>query len=181
MRAYISLNIDAENKENIRKIQHILKIKLDKPFLVRFENPKNFHLTLFFIGETNEEKLELVYNKLKLELENKYGELNFHCSGINAFPDLKNPRVLFLNCRSKENKIFEPAEKIKNILCDFGFTQDKNFHPHITLARIKGKIKLKNTDDIKTDVIFSVSKISIMESTISTNGGEHKELFLINL
>ena len=181
MRAFISINIDPENKENIRKIQHLLKTKVDKPFLVRFENPKNFHITLFFIGEIDKRKLELIYDEMKMELENKYGELNFNCSEINAFPILDKPRVLFLNCSSKVNKIFEPAEKIKNILNDFGFTQDKNFHPHITLARIKGKIKLKNLDDIKTDVIFSVSKISIMESIITTKGAEHKELFSINL
>jgi 2'-5' RNA ligase len=181
MRAFISINIDTENKENIRKIQHLLKAKIDKPFLARFENSKHFHMTLFFIGEIEKSKIELIYHEMKMQLENKYGELNFNCPKINAFPDLNKPRVLFLDCINKENKIFELAEKIKNILNDSGFSQDKNFHPHITLARLKGKIKLKNSDEIKTDVNFSAGKISIMESTISTKGAEYKEIFFIKL
>ncbi len=181
MRAFISINIDAENKENIQKIQYLLKSKVDKPFLVRFENPKNFHMTLFFIGEIEKSKLELIYHEMKMQLENKYGELKFNCPAINAFPNLDKPRVLFLDCINKENKIFELAEKIKIILNDSGFSQDKNFHPHITLARLKGKIKLENSDEIKADVNFSARKISIMESIISTQGAEHKEIFFINL
>ncbi|MBN8572092.1 MAG: RNA 2',3'-cyclic phosphodiesterase [Ignavibacteria bacterium] len=181
MRAFISINIDTENKENIQKIQYLLKTKVDKPFLARFENPKNFHITLFFIGEIDKRKLELIYDEMKMELENKYGMLNFNCSVLGAFPDLNKPRVLFLNCSNKENKIYELAEKIKTILNDFGFAHDKNFHPHITLARIKGKIELKNSDDIKIDVNFSTGKISFMESTISTKGAKHKEIFFIKL
>lgn len=181
MRAFISINIDTENKEKIRKIQYLLKMKIDKPFLARFENPKNFHMTLFFIGEIDKSKLELIYHEMKMQLENKYGELNFNCRKINAFPDLNRPRVLFLDCINKENKIFELSEKIKIILNESGFFQDKNFHPHITLARLKGKIKLENSDEIKADVNFSADKISIMESIISTKGAEHKEIFFINL
>lgn len=181
MRSFISLNIDIKNKENIQIIQNLLKTKIDKPIFVRFENPKNFHLTVFFIGEIDESKIPEIYSGLKKVVENKFGELNFNCNEINAFPDLKNPRVLFLNCTNEEGKIFDLAEEIKNVMKDFGFVPDKNFHPHITLARVMGRVKLKDLSDIKIDINFSVTKLSIMQSRITTKGAEHKEMFTINL
>lgn len=154
---------------------------MDKPVLARFENPKNFHLTLFFIGEIDESKLSEIHTELRKILENNFGKLNFNCTEINAFPDLKNPRVLFMECINTENKIFDLAGKIKNVVKDFGLIPDKNFHPHITLARVKGKVKLKDLSDIKIDINFSVAKVSIMQSRITTKGAEHKEIFTINL
>lgn len=181
MRCFISLNIDNKNKELIQKIQNLLKTRIDKPFLVRFENPKNFHQTLFFIGEIEEKKLKELYFILKERIENKFGELNFICSAIDAFPDLLNPKVLFLCSDNIENKIFELAEIIKNISKDFGFIPDKNFHPHITLGRVKGRIKLNDTSNMNFNIKFSVNKLSIMQSRITTSGAEHKEIFAIKL
>lgn len=181
MRSFISLNIDFKSKEKIQKIQNLLKEKIEKPYLARFEKPENFHLTIFFAGEADIIKLKEIYETLKNKIENKFGKLSFECSGINAFPDLKNPKVIFLNCDNKQNKIFKLAAKVKTILGEFGFMQDKNFLPHITLARIKGRTKLKETSDINFKVNFSVDKLSIMQSIISTEGAEHKEIFAINL
>lgn len=181
LRSFISLNIDIKNKENIQKIQNLLKTKIDKPFLVRFENPTNFHITLFFIGEIGDSKLPEIYNKLRLVLENNFGGLNFISSEINAFPDLKNPRILFLECINTGNKMFDLAIIIKDVMKDFGFTSDKNFHPHITLARVKGGVKLKDLSGIKPGINFSVTKVSIMQSRITTKGAEHIEMFSINL
>jgi 2'-5' RNA ligase len=95
LRSFISINIDIKNKENIQKIQDLLKNKIDKPFLARFENPRNFHLTLFFIGEIDKVKLKEIFTVLKLNLENKFGELSFNCSEINAFPWFGKIRVYF--------------------------------------------------------------------------------------
>lgn len=181
MRSFISLHIDAKSKESIKDIQRLLKIYIDKPDNARFETPANFHVTLFFIGDIDKVKLAKVYKILKQNIENKYGELNFKSTEINAFPDLRKPKVFFLNCINTGNKIFEIAETIRNILREFEFTSDKDFLPHITLARVKNKIKLKDLSDINIDINFSASKISIMQSRITTAGAEHKEIFAINL
>jgi 2'-5' RNA ligase len=181
LRSFISLNIDLKSKKKIKEIQNLVKERIDKPHLTRFENPENFHITIFFVGEVDKIKLEEIYETLKNNIQKKFGQLSFECNAINAFPNLKNPRVIFLNCENKENKIFELAEVVKLILEKFGFIQDKNFHPHITLARVKGKIRLKDLSGINLKVNFSVESISIMESIISTKGAEHKEIFAINL
>ncbi len=181
MRCFVSLNINNKNKELIHKTQNELKNRIDKPFLVRYENPNNFHLTLFFIGEIDETKLKEVSEDLRMAIENKFGELNFIFSHIEGFPDLKKPKVLFLNCVNPENKIFNLAESIKNTLLEYGYTPDKDFHPHITLGRVKGRIKLNDISNMDIDLKFSVNRVSIMQSKLTTSGAEHKEIFAINL
>lgn len=158
-----------------------LKSKINNPESVRFENPKNFHLTVFFLGEVEVNKLGVIYEALKKDLENKSGNLQFNCTEINAFPNLKKPKVLFLNCTNKEDKILKIFQSIKKILSEFGYYADKEFYPHITLGRIKGKAKLDYLSEMKINVNFHVSKLSIMESTITANGALHKEIFGINL
>lgn len=181
MRAFISINIHKQTKDKIAAIQRELRNKINNPHNVKFENSNNFHLTLFFIGEIDERKLCLIKDELSDNIERKFGELNFNCNEINAFPNLKKPRVIFLNCINKENKIFELAEKIKNILNSFGYNQDKPFHPHITLARVKNRIHLNDFSDLNAEINFSISEISIMKSELTSKGAIHQEVFAINL
>lgn len=181
MRSFISLNISSRAKREIKTICDGLKKKIGTNAQVRYDNPDNYHITLFFIGEINEGSLKKIYDVLKERLSGRFGELNFVCEDYGGFPNLKNPRVIFLDSRNIENKIFEIAAVVDGVLSEYGFPRDKKFHPHITLARIKSRIDLEKLSNEKVDVNFSVSKISIMQSIISTKGAEHKEIFAINL
>jgi len=181
MRAFVSINIDAEIKNQMAEIQHVLKDKLNNPFNAKLENPKNFHLTLFFIGDIEEGTLFEIKNEISKNAEGKFGKLNFECNEIGAFPNLKNPRVIFLNCCNKENKIFELVNEVKSVLYKFGFNQDKPFHPHITLARVKGRIKIDDVSGLNVNIKFSAAKLSIMKSELTSKGAIHEEVFAINL
>jgi 2'-5' RNA ligase len=181
MRAFVSINLDAEIKNQIAEIQHVLKDKLNNPFNVKLENPKNFHLTLFFMRDVEEGTLFEIKNEINKNVEGKFGELHFECNHIGAFPNLKNPRVIFLNCDNKENKIHELANEIKSVLYKFGFTQDKPFHPHITLARIKDRIKINDVSGLNINIKFSAARLSFMKSELTSKGAVHKEVFDINL
>lgn len=181
MRVFISINIDTKTKEDITAIQQNLKKKIRNPENVRFDSPKNFHLTLFFIGEIDKNSLQLINDALRKNTEGKFGKLNFECRQINAFPNLNNPKVIFLNCRNTENKIFDLSEKIKTVLNKFGIKQDKPFYPHITLVRVREKIKIADASDLNIDIKFSAAKLSIMQSELTPKGAIHEEVFAINL
>jgi 2'-5' RNA ligase len=93
--------------------------------------PKQFHLTLKFLGEVEEDKVEEIKNKLsKVKFEPfaaKLGE-------IGVFPSESFIRVVWVGVEDGE-KIIQLQQEIENTLTEF--KQDKRFHPHITLARIK--------------------------------------------
>lgn len=181
MRSFISLKIDTKSKESIAKVQDLLKSEFKNFKIVKFEKPANFHITIFFIGEISDEKLNEIYELLKNKIEGKIGALEIELSEIRAFPDLSNPKVIFLKCVNPDNKIFQLSDIIKSILSKFGYDSDYDFYPHITLARIKSKIKAEDLTELKTDIKFSISKLSIMKSTQTRSGSLHEELFSINL
>lgn len=185
MRTFISLNPDIDAKKKISEIQIRLKEKIsiiNKSFLdsVKWESEFNFHMTLFFIGEVNEDDLNKIRNSLNvIEKELNTSETEFTYKGIDAFPKLKFPRVIILDLINKDGKVFELSERINSALKKYGFISDKKFHPHITLGRVKRdrKIDLTNIrDSVSSDLSFKVNSFCLMKSELKSSGAEYSVL-----
>ena len=74
MRTFIALDLPREFIKEIQGIQKILKNKT--LFTGKFTEPENLHLTLKFLGEVDEDKIEEVKKRLKeIRLDGFYIEL----------------------------------------------------------------------------------------------------------
>lgn len=103
----------------------------------RWTLPENMHLTLVFLGEVAEERLPAIATELEtLVVPN----LNLRLTGLGAFP---RAGVLFAEV--------EPAPALLKLQADvaqhmtragFGL-EDRPYHPHLTLARLRSAIRLK--------------------------------------
>jgi RNA 2',3'-cyclic 3'-phosphodiesterase len=182
MRTFISLNPDEPVRKKISEIQNYVKEKisdLNPEFLnsIKWEPENKFHLTLFFIGETDENKVSVIHSGLKkLESGISFKEINFKLKSINAFPKLKYPRVLILELDNEDKKVFELSNKINSVLKEIGFENDKLFHPHFTIGRIKRDHKINLTkleNNIEIDLNFYVNKFFLMESKLKKDGSEY--------
>lgn len=95
---------------------------------------------------------------------------------INAFPDLKYPRVLILELVNKDRKIYELYQDLNIRLKEIGLISDKTFRPHITLGRVKRDKKINlsrlNTEIISSDT-FTINKFFLMESSLKKYGSEY--------
>jgi 2'-5' RNA ligase len=135
---------------------------------------------LFFIGETNENKLtEIDYCLSDLEIGMSLNEIEFNLSRINAFPKLRFPRVLIIELLNKDKKVELLSQKINEAMNRIGFRNDKHFQPHITLGRVKRehKINLNGLENnIKSDLHFSVNEFQLMESKLKSSGSEYSVL-----
>ncbi len=182
MRTFISLNIDGATKEKVSDIQTsvIQNIFLANEKLldsIKWESKDKFHITLFFIGDVNKEKLKAIDNALsEIGSQLNFEELRFRTAGINAFPDLRYPRVIILDWINEDKKVFELSQKINSALGKIGYKSDKQFHPHITLARVKRdkKINLSELRNINIpDLTFMVSGFYLMKSELNSKGSEY--------
>lgn len=90
---------------------------------------ENIHITLRFLGEVPEEKVEEFVERLK---RIKFEPFTLSLSNPGAFPSLNFVRVFWLGLEPEE-KILNLAEKVWAL-----FGKEERFHPHITLARLKG-------------------------------------------
>jgi RNA 2',3'-cyclic 3'-phosphodiesterase len=95
----------------------------------------NMHFTLKFLGEVSPKKVQQVENALK-QVEQKRFEAVV--KGVGAFPNEDYVRVVWAGCRTRE--MAELAEKVDKALPGF---PSEPFVGHLTLARVKRKVALK--------------------------------------
>ncbi len=132
-RIFIAIKIEPEN--TFLRIYSSLKAVLGNE-KINWVDPSNIHLTLAFLGDTEEDRIKVAAIMLKQQC-NGFGEFDFNLSGAGVFKDFRDPRVIWIGIGNSE-KLVELHEVIKTGLDDTGFkTEDRPFRPHITIGRIK--------------------------------------------
>lgn len=190
MRLFISINPDEETADNIYKVQQEFKKRIsdiNKDFVnkIKWEEKNKFHMTLFFIGEADDKKAVEIDSVLReISAKQVSGEIQFSFGILNAFPKMRYPRVLFLELNNTDKKIFELSKRINECLIKTGIKSDKQFHPHITLGRVKRNKKinlLEFKNEININHKFTAKDLYLMESELKVNGSEYKVLKKYNL
>ena len=176
MRVFVAIEISkTQILENIKKFQENVKIDA-KP-----TRTDQIHFTLKFLGEIDEilcEKIKSVLNEIS------FSEFEISLNGVGGFPNLKNPRVIWIGIeKNGAEKLSSLAKEIGVKLTSLGFEKDKKFKPHLTILRVKHKIddislqmKEYETIEFGTQV---VSKIKFKKSVLSPKGPEYSDLLEI--
>lgn len=158
MRLFIGIKLD---ELSVKKIKNYYKYFYSENITGNFTDVNNLHLTLAFLGEVNEEKIEKIcdiINSLNLD---------FNQIKINHFTKLKD---MLIGEVYKDDKLMmvrnELIEKLKNI----GFKFEKlDFYPHITLIRKVMNLKPLKVIDSDIEIISNFKKITLFESTRINN------------
>lgn len=127
---------------NLRALQAALKRDA-----VAWVPPGNLHLTLYFFGETPEEKIPAIGNALATACHG-VEPFELTLSGLGIFGSRYQPRVIWIHA--------EPAEQLRNLqsrivreLQPLGFVPDRqNFVPHLTLGRVKKINDLRHFQEV---------------------------------
>ena len=134
----------------------------------KFTFPEEFHITLKFLGEVDDAKVEEVVKLLKnVEFE----EFTAKTKGIGFFvPSFL--RVVFVEVPTPD--IFELQKMIDEALLPM-FPKEKKFESHVTLARIKYAANKKDYIDkiqrLKIDEEkFQVKDFLLVKSTLMPDG-----------
>ncbi len=133
IRAFIGIRIIWPGYEKLK-----YEIQKEECIFGKWVESSNLHITLKFLGNTDEEVLE----KIKLELNNhKINSFEATFKSLGCFPNENNPRVLFINGFGN----FVPLKNFVEKTCEkYSFQREnQDFIPHLTLLRIK-KLKRKN-------------------------------------
>lgn len=99
----------------------------------------NLHVTLRFLGELPEELLPVLEMALRGAVAG-HAPVVLQPGGVGAFPDLRAPRVLFLQMASSGGALERLAASVRTAvdpLLPPGACDDKPLRAHLTLARVK--------------------------------------------
>jgi RNA 2',3'-cyclic 3'-phosphodiesterase len=171
IRTFIALPASSVIQQQIAIVQSKLKtIQAD----VKWELQDKFHITLKFLGSLEQSKIELLSTALA-GIVKQFPSFEITYNSLGAFPDLHHPRVIWIGTEFNQI-VLDLQTNIDRVCTDFGFQkEERTFHPHITLGRVKGTINLARlTDAIKT-VTFEplhsrCSELFLMKSDLRLSG-----------
>ncbi len=170
MRTFIAIELPETVKEYLKGLQKEL-IGIKASFV------KDFHLTLKFLGEVSEDKIEKIKEKLK---EIKFEPFKVKLGKAGGFPSESYIRVVWVGLEP-EDKIIEIQKKINEVMKNFGFKDDFKFKSHLTLARVKfiedKKVFIERLKQLEIKPMeFEVNSFSLMKSTLTREGAVYEEL-----
>jgi 2'-5' RNA ligase len=166
-RAFICIEFPDEVVKEAARVQEVLE---NQKFNGKMTELENLHLTLKFLGEIDDVKIEKIKEELK---KIKFRKFKANLGEIGAFSFRGNPRIVWMKICGKE--IWELQAKIDLAMENCGFKKEERFMSHLTIARIKYvKDKKGFTDyakNIKTrEVVFEVAKIFLKKSELKADG-----------
>ncbi len=166
MRLFIAFDIPGNLKEQLVDIQKKIK---EGDAKIKWVKAENMHLTLKFLGEVAEEKVEDIKKKLgKL----KFNKFEVEVSEIGVFPSEDYIRVIWAGLKDDEAM----KRLVKNIRGALpGFKDDYEFKAHLTIGRVRF-VKDKNAlvEELKKVKVkherFSVNEFKLYKSTLTREG-----------
>lgn len=159
---------------------------MDKIEDARWVSQGNIHLTLKFLGSTPEEKLDDIENAVS-EAVHGFRKFFFSLGDMGAFPSARRARVIWIGVHHSASELVELSKTIEEALVPLGFEpENKEFKPHLTLARIKVPKSIEDVlsefqDDTFTGRIVNVDGITIFKSTLKRTGAEYESIRYIPL
>ncbi|MFC7073624.1 RNA 2',3'-cyclic phosphodiesterase [Halovenus rubra] len=183
MRLFVSVSLD----ELVGEVADI-----QEPFVgvdgLRTTNPEQAHLTLKFLGETEETRLRALTDGVDAAIADT-GIEPFEVSfgGLGVFPHLNYIRVIWLGVRNGSETVRRLHTAIEKRVTKFGFEPaNSNFTPHVTLARMDhaGNKELVKDEVRQSDPdggTMTVEAIQLTKSTLTEQGPEYTAIERFNL
>lgn len=148
---------------------------------IRWISPDNIHLTIKFLGMTDELKVPAI-KKALLEKLVPYQPFYITISGVGYFPDSRRPRILWIGIEP-EAQLPGLLRDVEETMISLGFPREKKpFSGHLTIGRVRSPRRIAETVavlDSFTGHCFGsleVKKIDLMRSILKPAGAEYSTL-----
>lgn len=187
MRTFIAIELPQEVKNVLVKLQGRLRKTGGD---VKWVQPDNIHLTLKFLGEIDEKKL----NKINLILDKIAGnnscfQISFSTLGV--FPKMSSPRIIWVGIEKGDMETKKIASELEEEIEKIGIAkEDRPFSSHITIGRVKSALnrqmlaqELNQLKDYcaENKLQFKAERITLFKSTLLPVGAVYEPLKAINL
>ncbi len=182
MRCFIAIDAGGVRKAVEALIRDLRKTDAD----VRWVPTGGMHLTLKFLGETEEALIPKIESSLRA-VASRHSRFVLTVAGTGAFPGYSRPRVLWVGIEGSEElkRLYEDIELEMERL---GYSREKRaFRPHLTIGRVRsgdglGPVveKLKGYKGMEFGKI-DVGEVVLMRSILKPTGAEYEEIFSARL
>jgi RNA 2',3'-cyclic 3'-phosphodiesterase len=144
--------------------------------------PESWHLTLRFLGWTTEEQRDRILGFLATHVDVPRFSIGF--AGLGAFPGAGRAAVLWLGVRRGSEDVSRLAALTEEAATSAGFEpEDRPFHPHVTLARIRPPqdVRALVSDVADFPLTQEVTAVTLFRSHPGTGGARYESLDQVDL
>lgn len=183
MRTFIALDFSPEIINKITEIINYFKTQTPQRAL-KWVAPQNLHLTIKFLGEVPENKIEQIKGLINQALRNE-NAFEIGVDGIGMYPNQHMPRVVWLGIEGSE-RLKGIHNKLDTTLEKADIPPDKrSFNPHLTIARIRRNTDKETVKEIgktlsgfKVDSLgrCTINNIILYKSDLTPEGPEYTAL-----
>jgi RNA 2',3'-cyclic 3'-phosphodiesterase len=183
IRAFIAVEINPATTSRIAATVELLKPRIAA---IRWVDAGNFHLTLKFLGNIDESRIEPIGAALTDALR-PFPRLTINAKGLGVFPNPKRPRVLWVGLVGSQ--LVSLQAKVESALTPLGFApEEKSFAPHLTIGRWRQGARADRTLEQElgkwSELEFGVSPIDeviLFQSDLKPAGAIHRRLKVVML
>jgi len=188
IRSFIAIELPEEVRAGLRRLQ--AELKLPQHSFVKWVAPGGIHLTLKFLGNIPPQKITEI-SRVMEQASQGISPFQLEVTEIGAFPNLRQPRVLWVGIRGEVDKMVAWQQRIDIGLAPLAFAKEtRPFTPHLTLARLREGCSARDRRDfgetvaktpIEVSYNFNVIGLSLMKSQILPGGAVYSRLAEIKL
>ncbi len=178
LRCFIAIEIPGPLKRSIGEMMEDLrKSGAD----VKWVPEENIHITLKFLGGTEETLVKTIRDSLSQKLS-PYSSFYITISGMGCFPDERRPRIVWVGIRDA-GEVGEIQKGIEAEMKNLGFPPEgRNYSPHLTIGRVRsqkripemmgrlGAYRSASFGDME------VRAVTLMQSELKPSGAEYRPL-----
>ena len=178
MRLFIAIDVSDQIREALAQAEAHLKYASAD---VKWVAKENIHMTVKFLGEVPENKVEEVKASLD-RVAKRHSAFDAKIKDLGAFPKIEYPRVIWAGLGEGEAGSKDIAKDVDEELSKMGFEKESRpFAAHLTIGRVrtpKNKDRLK--DKMETCKLPALSckidGIILYQSTLTPQGSIYTKL-----
>jgi len=190
VRAFLAIDLPKDLKKKLHSLNQGDVQPEAQGFKIKWVEEENFHITLRFLGEVKTKVLKKMYKDLEEKLKG-FPSFKLSLRDVGFFKRGEVPKVVWIGL-SESQILPEVVHTINKTFKKYGFPLPKeDFHPHITLFRVKHISSIENFENYYEKInnlakdlynfSFLVREIVFFKSTLTSKGPKYEILYKIPL
>lgn len=186
LRTFLGVSLPQELCRQLAEFQQQLRRTMP---VVNWVRPESIHLTLKFLGSIDFSMVEQMLKAVE-PVRTYQAPFIMRVQGVGVFPDSRRPRILWTGCTGEIPALHNLVAYIEQALEPLGFPpEEKPYHPHLTLARIKQDSSKVGAMLRESNLIgqtpelgkLPIDRLTLFQSVLTPSGAEYIPLWAVLL
>lgn len=179
-RIFVAVEISEHARAKVARYISDLKSEFSD-VKVGWDKPEKLHLTLKFLGDTDEVQLEKL-KEICAVISSEITNFKLQITKTGVFPSPRNARILWLGVEGDVEELQNIHSNLETECEKLGFKKEKrDYKPHLTIGRIREPQKAKDLalthlENEFEPVELEVSELVIIESKLQPSGSIYSKV-----